>query len=159
MDIQIAEMRPEDADAKGYVHWKSWQETYTGLMPEKYLANQTLEKCQTIARRWPDNTLLLKLDGRAVGFACYNRNDCGSGEIIALYLLKGAQGFGLGRKLMDAALHKLCGCTLIALWVLKGNDHAIGFYEHCGFRLDGVEKELPFGIELRMTYVKEGACL
>ena len=40
MNTEIREMRPEDADSKGYVHWKTWQETYTGLMEEKYLANQ-----------------------------------------------------------------------------------------------------------------------
>ena len=30
MDVNIHPMRPEDTDGKGFVHWKSWQETYTG---------------------------------------------------------------------------------------------------------------------------------
>lgn len=51
MDVNIHPMRPEDTDGKGFVHWKSWQETYTGRMPEAFIARQTLEKCQEIARR------------------------------------------------------------------------------------------------------------
>lgn len=51
MDVNIHPMRPEDTDGKGFVHWKSWQETYTGRMPEAFIARQTLEKCQENARR------------------------------------------------------------------------------------------------------------
>ena len=58
MDVNIHPMRPEDTDGKGFVHWKSWQETYTGRMPEAFIARQTLEKCQEIARRcgYPDQS-------------------------------------------------------------------------------------------------------
>ena len=118
MNLQIRDMRPEDADSKGYVHWKTWQETYTGLMEEKYLANQTPDKCRAIA------------------------------------LLREYQGLGLGRKLMDATMDKLNSCTPITLYVLKGNDHAIGFYEHYGFRFDGTSQEISAGTELRMFYHK-----
>ena len=33
-----------EMDEKGYVHYKSWQETYSGLMPDDYLKGLTLEK-------------------------------------------------------------------------------------------------------------------
>ena len=56
MKPQIRDMRPADMDGKGYVHWKSWQETYSGLIPEASLAKRTLERCQDVARRWPENT-------------------------------------------------------------------------------------------------------
>ena len=43
----------------------------------------------------------------------------------------------------------------IVVWVLKGNDKAIKFYERYGFRFDGMEKEVMLGgrnVELRMVY-------
>ena len=46
MELKIREMTPQDADGKGYVHWKSWQETYAGLVDADYLSSRmTLEKC------------------------------------------------------------------------------------------------------------------
>lgn len=152
MHIEIRDMRPEDADNKGYVHWKTWQETYTGLMEEKYLANQTLDKCRTMAHRFPQNTLVAESDGRIIGFSCYGKDDSGAGEVIAIYLLKAYQGLGLGRKLMDETMVRLNSCTPITLYVLKGNAHAIGFYEHYGFRFDGTSQEIAVGTELRMVY-------
>lgn len=150
MTFSIRPMTVDDGNAKGYVHWKSWQETYTGLMDAQFLANQSLEKCQDMARRWPENTLVVELDEKIVGFGCWGR-DGSSGEVMAIYLLKEAQGKGIGRKLMDEILSHLDGCDPISLWVLKGNDQAIGFYEHYGFRLDGASKELRIGTELRMV--------
>ena len=70
----------------------------------------------------------------------------------AIYVLKEAQGLGIGRKLMDASLERLSVYSTVVLWVLKGNDHAIGFYEHYGFRFDGTSKEISVGTELRMVY-------
>ena len=32
-----------EMDGKGYVHWKSWQETYTGLIDQHYLNTRTLD--------------------------------------------------------------------------------------------------------------------
>lgn len=152
MQFKIHDMRPEDMDGKGYVHWKSWQETYTGLIEPQYITNQTLEKCRNIAHRWPENTLVAELGGKIVGFACYGKTDSGANEIIAIYLLKEAQGLGLGRELIDAAFRRLDPHQPVVLWVLKGNDRAIGFYEHYGFRLDGAAKDISIGTELRMTY-------
>lgn len=155
----IREMAPEDADEKGYVHWKSWQETYPGLVDAAYLSRLTLEKCRQTARRWPENTLVAQLDGRIVGFSCYcpcqSGDMPGCGEVSAIYVLKEAQGLGIGRALMDAAMARLSGCAAVMLWVLQGNDRAISFYEHYGFRFDGVCAPITLGTpntELRMVY-------
>ena len=59
---------------------------------------------------------------------------------------------------MNAALEKLPGCKRVAVWVLKGNDRAIRFYERYGFRLDGAEAEIMLGTpntELRMILERE----
>lgn len=156
MNLEIRDMRPEDADGKGYVHYTSWQETYRGLIPDACLVKRTLERCREAARRWPENTLVADLDGKIIGFACYgvcrDEDLSGCGEVITLYVLKEFQGLGIGKKLMDAALNRLASYKTIALWVLKGNSHAIGFYEHIGFRFDCASQEIEIGTVLRMVY-------
>ena len=156
MSLEIRDMRPEDADGKGYVHYTSWQETYRGLIPDACLAKRTLERCREAARRWPENTLVADLDGKIIGFACYgvcrDEDLSGCGEVITLYVLKEFQGLGIGKKLMDAALNRLASYKTIALWVLKGNSHAIGFYEHIGFRFDCASQEIEIGTVFRMVY-------
>lgn len=159
MNLEIREMTAADMDGKAYVHWKSWQETYPGLVDAQYLANFTLEKCQSIAQRWPDNIVVAVLDGRIVGFAgygpCRDPASEGLGEVFAIYILKEAQGLGIGRKLMDAALEKLSDYRDVVIWVLKGNDHAFGFYRHYGFQFEGVEAPIMIGTpntELQLVY-------
>ena len=153
--LTIRPMTLSDAEGRGYVHWKSWQETYTGLMPQDQITKRTLESRQQIARDYPENTFVALLDGKVVGFSCYHSyygDDLpGWGEVQALYVLQEAQGLGIGRKLMDAAMQALSAYESIALWVLKGNEKAIGFYEHYGFRLDGAQSQLPYGTVLRMV--------
>ena len=34
---------------KAYVHWKSWQEAYSGIVEKKYLDEHTLEQCEEMA--------------------------------------------------------------------------------------------------------------
>ncbi|MBQ4549724.1 MAG: GNAT family N-acetyltransferase [Oscillospiraceae bacterium] len=126
-------MIPEDADGKAYVHYTSCLETYTGLMDPEFLAASTLDKYHAIALRFVDTTLIAELDGRIVGFGCWDPK----GGIPALYLLRDAQGYGIGRRLLEAMLERLSDCKQVRLEVLEGNDRAIGFYEHMGFRLDG----------------------
>lgn len=161
MPCTIAPMRPSDMDGKAYVHWKAWQETYSGLVDADYLAGMTLEKCRDIARRWPNDILVAKDGETVVGFIGYGKyrddslTDCG--EIYSLYLLRAYQGQGIGGALMRAALEKLAIFPRVALWVLRGNDHAIGFYHACGFYLDGTQATLAMGtprIELRMLLDK-----
>jgi len=46
----------EEIRGKAYVHWKSWQESYVGIVDAGYLARLTLEKC--------DRTISLPMKGR-----------------------------------------------------------------------------------------------
>lgn len=145
MNIIIKAMETEaEIRGKAYVHWKAWQEAYPGLVSPAYLEKLSLEKCEEIAFRRPENTLVA-IDGeRVLGFVCYGGgDDPDTGEIFALYVLAAYYGTGLGRRLMDAGLERLRDCPEVRLWVLQGNARAIRFYEKCGFRPDGAEKELP----------------
>ena len=61
----------QEIDGKGYVHYKSWQETYAGLIDSEYLKNTTEEKCKAMAYKWTDNILVAKDDVRLFGNRCY----------------------------------------------------------------------------------------
>lgn len=140
----------EEMDERGYVHWKSWHETYSNLMPRDYLDGVTLEKCVKTAHKFPQNTILLKVDNKVVGFSCLFKGAEGINEIVALYLLKEYHGKKLGYKLLKHTFSELVDSSKIVLWVLKGNDRAISFYKKFGFEFNGIEKQLPFGVELQM---------
>ncbi len=159
----IKKMESEDEiNGKGYVHYKSWHETYAGLIDVGYLERHTLEKCTAIAHRWPDNILVAKDGEKVVGFVGYGayRDDTlpAHGEVFAIYVLAEYHGRRIGYELMNAALEKLSAYQKIAVWVLKGNDSAIHFYERYGFRFDGTEAEVMLGTpnkELRMIYERD----
>ncbi len=152
----------EEIDGKGYVHYKSWHETYPGLIDAGYLEGITLEKCTAIARRWPENIIVAKDGERVIGFVgCGAYRDGtlpGHGEVFSIYVLQEYQGQKVGYELMSAALERLSDYRKVAVWVLKGNDRAIRFYERYGFRFDGARAELMLGspnTELRMIYERE----
>lgn len=142
-----------DAEGKGFVHWKSWQESYPGMVDAQYLADLTLEHCVEIARKRPENTIVA-VEQQIVGFVCWcpcRDKDVpeGTGEISAIYLLGAFQGRGIGRALMELGLAKLKDCPTVIVWVLAENQKAIGFYERCGFVPDGGEKNLELGTSVR----------
>ncbi|MBR1585193.1 MAG: GNAT family N-acetyltransferase [Clostridia bacterium] len=144
----IIQKMATDAEIKGkaYVHWKSWQEAYPGIVARSYLNRLTLEKCQSIAVQWPDNILVAKDGSNVVGFAGYGkyRNDelPNTGEVFSLYVLSAYYGQGVGCRLMQEALKQLIAYPQVAVWVLKENQRAIRFYEKCGFRFDGREESI-----------------
>lgn len=161
-------MSPADREGRALVHYTSWQETYTGLMDPRILETHTLERCRKIAAgsRSEDNLVVLDRENgdRVAGFVCFLRRARQivsvpeAGEIVALYVLKEYQGLGLGKMLLEAALSWLCR-PRTALFVLKGNEKAIGFYEHMGFRFTGhvADAELNGGsmTELEMVLERE----
>ena len=150
--FEIIPMTTEpEMDEKGYVHWKSWQETYTDLMPKEFLETMTLEKCVKMAHKWHQNTLLLKVNGKVAGFCCFRTIEDES-EILALYLLKEYHGKKLGYALLTHTIKQYLHNQRIILWVLQGNNRAIKFYKKAGFAFTGNEKVTPFGTELQMVF-------
>lgn len=150
-----------EIDGKAFVHYKSWHETYVGLVDRAYMDSVTLEKCAGIARRWPENIIVAKDGDRVIGFAGYGAYRDGTlpecGEIFAIYVLKEYHGKKVGYELMNAAFKRLSAYRRVAVWVLKGNDRAIRFYERYGFRFDGGSAEIVLGgpnTELRMIYAR-----
>lgn len=162
MDIVIKPMESDsEIRGKAYVHWKAWQETYSGLVDQDYLDNFTLEKCTDIAFRWPDHLLVAKENDKVIGFVGYGAYRDGSlaetGEIFSIYIQKEYYDQKIGYALMSAALEKLSEYKQIAVWVLEGNHRAIKFYEKCGFQFDGTTKQIKLGTintEIRMILTK-----
>ncbi|MEN6470538.1 MAG: GNAT family N-acetyltransferase [Clostridiaceae bacterium] len=159
MEFGLRAMRPEDIEGKAYVHWKTWQEAYTGLVDQAYLDGLSVERSVERARRWPDNTLVAEADEKIVGFACYgecrNEDLPGCGEVYAIYVLRAYQKHKIGYALMNACFEALESYSKIAVWVLEGNVKAIRFYERYGFRFDAASAALTLGTpitELRMTF-------
>lgn len=157
MDIFIKPMETEDEiRGKAYVHWKSWQESYRGIVDDAYLDRMTVSRCEEMASRYPENTLVAKDGARVIGFACAGavNGEIDAGEVYALYVLEEYQHQGIGYALMREALSLLKGCRVVYLWAFKENAKAIRFYERVGFRQDGTEKELVLGSPvkgIRMT--------
>lgn len=132
----------EDAEQKGFVHYTSWLETYTGLMPQEFLDKLKLENWIKNARKYPQNTIVAVVENNIVGFVVYleDSNDIASikpsSEIVALYVLKKYQKKGIGYALMQEALKRVTKDTII-LFVLEGNNNAINFYRRMGFEFTG----------------------
>lgn len=144
---------------KAYVHYKSWHETYAGLIDDAYLDAFTLEKCISTAKRYPDNVFVAKDGDRVIGFVGYGpyRDETvpKAGEVFGIYVLSDYHKKRVGYDLMCAAAERLAGFERIALWVLDGNERAIRFYERFGFRFDGASTEIMLGtprLERRMVY-------
>ena len=149
----------EEINGKAYVHYKSWQETYSSLVDDNYNKGVTLEKCIQIAHRRQGSLLIAKDGSKVIGFVGYGpcRDDSFEdyGEIFAIYILKEYFGQKVGYALMIAAFEQLACLNLIVVWVLMGKERSIRFYERYGFHFDGTEKEILLGTpntELRMLY-------
>ncbi len=159
--MTITIKKPETDDefrGKAFVHWRSWHETYPGLVSKAYLDRLTLEKCEKIPFS-PDSILIAKDGGRVVGFVGFGdrRNEePGIGEIFALYVLSDYHGKGVGRMLMEAGLEKLKDYPRVCLWVLKENKRAIRFYEKYGFFPSGEEtySRVIDAAEIRMILIR-----
>ncbi|MGA4668292.1 GNAT family N-acetyltransferase [Propionibacteriaceae bacterium Y1923] len=82
-------------------------------------------------------------DERLVGLAHSRVSDDADAptplELHLFYLLDVAKGSGIADRLLERAI----GDAPAHLWVLEGNQRAIGFYERHGFAADGGRRRLP----------------
>lgn len=133
-----------DAEAIAAVHVASWETTYTGILPEAFISERTVAVRHAFWRdRLADADPAVSIfvacadDGSVCGFASggpeLNGRLGAEGELYSLYLLEGAQGMGLGRRLVAAVLAELPPGR-ISVWVL-GDNPARRFYERMGGRL------------------------
>lgn len=142
---RIRRAAPGDEARVAAVHVGGWRETYPGLMPPSVL--DRMDAAGT-ARYWrgvlamplAEEVWLAELDGAVVGFGSCGPERAGlagyRGEFLALYVLRRAQGRGIGPALMRAMWGSLRDRGLVpaTVWTLRDNWRARAFYEKLGGR-------------------------
>src|ERR1700760_3993479 len=147
--VTVRRARPEDAPAIAAIHVTAWHETYTGLLPAEMISALTVEvrlawwaRLLSAPAATPGGAAYLaEVAGAGVGFGTCNAQRADDlaaagfdGEISGLYVLRAAQGRGVGRALMAAMAAKLrkAGHGAAGAWVLQTNAPACRFYESLG---------------------------
>jgi ribosomal protein S18 acetylase RimI-like enzyme len=143
-----------DAQAIAAVHVASWRAAYAGLLPDELLARLDAD---ARARQWRERlaglgagafVLVFEHLGQVRGFVSGgpDRHGSADGEVYAIYVDPDWQGRGAGTRLLTAASRRLAEARFCqaSLWVLVGNDPAVGFYESRGWRFDGTEQPWAF---------------
>ena len=142
MNYNIRKKLKEDCFKVHHVTVISWNETYKGIIPDDFLKNMLVDEKKIAKKIYYefDNkdyfSLVLEVDNVIVGFANYgssseNIENCG--EIFALYILKDFQGYGFGKKLVEACIQELkkFNYDKMIISCLKGNP-SNEFYVHIG---------------------------
>lgn len=144
---------PADSAALGRLHAETWHAAYAGLLPDRVLADVTVE-ARTAFWEWllagggsERSAVLVACDpaGAPVGFAiagpCRDSDMPEAGEVYAVYVAREHWGLGAGPELIEGAHKALrdAGFAEAVLWVLVGNDRACRFYERHGWRTDGAQ--------------------
>jgi len=130
-----------DVDSISNVNYQSWQETYRGIVDDKFLDRLSAEQYKT--RKWLpflSNTVPHRFmfvvendEGIVVGYCCAGRAQKSLGdidaELYALYLLRQYHGKGIGRALFTKSINELKerGFKACCLYVLRDNP-TVNFY-------------------------------
>lgn len=138
-----------DAYGIAYVSAYSWNETYSGLLPDDYLKNRIksinnkIDTTKKFIKEHP-NYLVAETNNMIIGICEYEFGDKEYGRLGALYVLKEYQKIGVGKKLFKMAIEGLLnmGYKKMFLECMVGND-TINFYTKY---LGKTEKTIDFYI-------------
>lgn len=162
-DVQLREATLDDAPGIAVVHVDSWRSAYRGLLADDLLAGLQVEQRTKSWSRWLTAALAgLPTDSTAnvhhrllvaeeaqrgiIGWTAFGagRDDGYEqiGELAALYVHPDYWSKRIGHALLTRAEDELrgAGWHQAYLWVLRGNNRAIRFYEQHGWQADGGEK-------------------
>lgn len=168
--MTVRPARPDDARAIALVHVLTWQAAYRDLLPTDFLAGLSVDARQDMWTRAigqnRSTVLVAEVDGGLVGFCsvgpCVDVAERAPGtmELWTLYVAPDHWSTGVGRELWSAARAALIeqGVEQVILWVLKGNQRAIRFYEAAGFVWDpqaSKRVEVPGAVLNELRYVQE----
>jgi len=172
-DVSTVTVRPaevDDLDQVVDVFLGCWRETYAAVLPRRLVDAMTDESARELWARvaqesapgdllvalgagpevsaTPEAPAVPELPGapaRIVGVARLGPVVGAAGHLASLYVSPRAQGLGIGRRLMEAALVRLAaaGATSATLWVFRDNAPSIAFYRHLGWAPDGHERTQP----------------
>lgn len=131
-----------DLERIGWVHSRSRQAAYAGLVAGDALAQVTPEAQVEVWRERMSlaatRVFVAELDGVVVGFVSLQENYEGT-ELNAIHLLPEVVGTGVGSALMEAAVKqaRVEGRDSLHLFVIEENERARRFYDRTGWRLVG----------------------
>lgn len=147
MNITVRQARREDIPAMAEAVSSSWRGAYKALISDedmKLYANEPRRRDIYEKRVGKDPFIYVILADNAVKGVCsavkYEKQGfANTAEIEQLYLEPSAVGTGMGGRLLDHVLDELkrAGFRRAVLFVMEGNEKAIGFYRHKGFKHDG----------------------
>lgn len=148
-DWTIRPPEPGDAASLATLHVAVWRHAYRGLIEQPLLDGLEVRRSQ---QRWEQTIAGLHSDGVGnTALAAFladgpigivevgpSRDEDAPQptEVISLNVAPRWHGRGVAQALMAQAL----GTANAYLWVLRGNERAIGFYRKLGFELDGTER-------------------
>jgi ribosomal protein S18 acetylase RimI-like enzyme len=144
LDYAISPAGPADALELGRVHVKSWRETYPGILPQAALDRMSAPmhvrrfRHELTEAKEGHVTLIAEGSSGTVGYAAgavlSGEGRAADAEVFTLYVLRQAQGAGVGRALLRGAARvlKAQGASSLMLFVLTRNEPARGFYERLG---------------------------
>lgn len=130
------------ADAYGinYVAAHSWKETYSGLLPNKYLDDRIknisskTEATKKFLGTYNGKYIVAKDKGKVIGILAFcpsmNEKYKEYGYLNAIYVLKDYQGYGIGKELFKRAVYGLrqMGYSKMKLECMCGNE-TLNFYK------------------------------
>lgn len=164
--MTIEKARAEDAREMAIIVRTAWQTAYAGLLPDGYLKNlltpKELDKLERfffncITKCWNESYVMTDEGGHCgvITFSASRDEGDNGGELVGIYILAERRCRGYGRQSVEFAESVLRErFSSVSLWVLEGNDKAIGFYERMGFCLTGEKREVELGVkcnELKMA--------
>jgi ribosomal protein S18 acetylase RimI-like enzyme len=142
---------PADAEALARVHVTAWRETYRGLLPDALArlseAGHGRRFRRELSRPGPHDVILAAANPYGIfGYVAggpSRTGEPGEAEIATLYILREAQGRGVGRRLLTSAARALAaqGARSLLISVLRENLRARGFYERLGGRPEPPHEE------------------
>ncbi|MGC1214029.1 MAG: GNAT family N-acetyltransferase [Micromonospora sp.] len=156
MTVTLRPATAADLMPIGALHQRSRVAAYSPFLPTEALADPTPEAMGRYwVERWTwerdDHRMTVAArDDRLVGFSYLGPDDEGdpaTGLLHAIHLDPDERGRGTGRELMVDALAAMRsrGWSSAALWVLRQNTHARGFYERGGWTPTGAERTEHIG--------------
>lgn len=150
--ISIRYAKVADAAGIAHVHVESWRTAYADILPSSYLDGLNADDRTVLWRDWLSRDIevfLSEEDGRINGFisggAIREPVQSCDAELFAIYLLKEAQGQGIGTALLGALAESMAAKDYksMAVWVLEQNP-CKRFYAKSGAREDR-SKEIEIG--------------
>jgi ribosomal protein S18 acetylase RimI-like enzyme len=144
LDYVISPAGPGDAADLATVHVRAWRQTYPGILPQAALNRMNVAahtrrfRLELTRAQKGQVTLIAEGADGAVGYASgavlAGDGRAADAEVFTLYVLRAAQGLGVGRALLQAQARVLRaeGAKSLMLFVLSRNEPARSFYERLG---------------------------